>query len=319
MSRLVTIGVPVYRRLNYLPGVLNAVARQDYADIELIVSDNGQNGTTVRDIVAEHYPRPYRLRQTDVTVDLPTHHHQVLAEATGEYFVWLADDDLIGDTFVSELVPLLERDPGVTVAIARQEVIDTQGMVLRRSSDQVPHRLAGDDFIESWTAYGYENYSTVLARTRDVRRCGGYGDFPSGTASDDALLIKLCLMGAVAFSTRCTFQYRWHESSYGFSMKPERLAADIRLFLTFLDTDPMIAAYASRCPERWARMKREHVRMMCGAYLERWKAMYRGRLSTLEWVRAAFAMPPIPTYYRALSAELWKTLKTPVVGRLKGS
>ena len=177
MSRLVTIGVPVYRRLNYLPGVLNAVARQDYADIELIVSDNGQNGTTVRDIVAEHYPRPYRLRQTDVTVDLPAHHHQVLAEATGEYFVWLADDDLIGDTFVSELVSLLERDPGVTVAIARQEVIDTQGMVLRRSSDQVPHRLAGDDFIELWTAYGYENYSTVLARTRDVRRCGGMATF----------------------------------------------------------------------------------------------------------------------------------------------
>ena len=73
-----------------LPGVLNAVARQDYADIELIVSDNGQNGTTVRDIVAEHYPRPYRLRPTDVTVDLPTHHHQVLAKSDGELSTVLA-------------------------------------------------------------------------------------------------------------------------------------------------------------------------------------------------------------------------------------
>lgn len=49
MSRLVTIAIPVYRRLNYLPGVLSAVALQNYDEIELIVSDNGQNGTAVED------------------------------------------------------------------------------------------------------------------------------------------------------------------------------------------------------------------------------------------------------------------------------
>jgi glycosyltransferase involved in cell wall biosynthesis len=317
MSRLVTIAIPVYRRLNYLPGVLSAVALQNYDEIELIVSDNGQNGTAVEEIVQQHYPRPYRFRQTEATVDLPSHYHQVLAEASGEYFLWLADDDSIGSTFVSELVALLEKYPDVAVAIARQEVVDTTGRVLRRSSEHVPERLSGEDFIEAWTASGYENYSTVLARTRDVRQCGGYGRFPSGTASDDALLIKLCLQGAVAFSTKCTFQYRWHESSYGFSMSPERLATDIKLFLKFLDTDPMIQVYASRFPERWRRLKRHRVQMMCDAYLARWKAMYRGRLSTRQWLRAAFAMPLIPRYYRALAAELWKALKTPVAGLLK--
>jgi glycosyltransferase involved in cell wall biosynthesis len=317
MSARVTIAIPVFRRLHYLPGVLKAVALQEYDDIELIVSDNGQNGNAVRDIVAQHYSRPYRFRQTKVTVDIPAHYHEVLAEAGGEYFVWLADDDLIGATFVSDLVPLLEKDPDVAVAIACQEVIDTSGRVLRRSSDRVPERLSGEDFIESWTAFGYENYSTVLARTRDVRQCGGYGNFPSGTASDDALLIKLCLRGAVAFSTRCTFQYRWHESSYGLAMSPDRLAADIKLFLKFLDTDAMIQTYARRHPKRWRKMRRRHAQMMCEAYLYRWKAMYRGRLSTRQWLRAAFAMPLIPSYYRALGGELWKTATAPVVGRLK--
>jgi hypothetical protein len=43
----------------------------------------------------------------------------------------------------------------------------------------------------------------------------------------------------------------------------------------------MIQAYASRFPEHWRRL---------------------------------FAMPLIPRYYRALGAELWKTLKAPVAG-----
>lgn len=45
MSKLVTIGIPIYRRLEYLPQVLKIVEEQDYPSIELLVSDNGMNGT----------------------------------------------------------------------------------------------------------------------------------------------------------------------------------------------------------------------------------------------------------------------------------
>lgn len=79
----------------------------------------------------------------------------------------------------------------------------------------------------------------------------------------------------------------------------------------------MTQAYASRFPERWRRLKRQRVQMMCDAYVDRWKAMYRGRLSTRQRLRAAFATPLIPRYCRALVAELWRTLKAPVAGLLK--
>ena len=57
MNKLVTVGIPIYKRLEYLPSVLKIVGWQDYPNVELIVSDNGMNGPAVREIVDRYYSR----------------------------------------------------------------------------------------------------------------------------------------------------------------------------------------------------------------------------------------------------------------------
>lgn len=317
MAGYVTIVVPIFRRLEYLPGVLRAVAAQDYAHIELIVSDNGNNGSKVTEIIDRYYDRPYRFRQTRAATNIAGHYHDVLPEARGEYFLWFADDDLISPNFVSQLVATLNAHPHAAVAIARQAVIDTAGEVVTWSSDQVPPIISGEDFILSWTRFGYANYSTVLARTTDIRACDGWGWFQHSTACDDALLVKLCLRGSVAFNTNCAFYYRWHETSFGLSIGARQLANDVKEYLAFLDTDPALIEYASRHGTTWRCLKRSLSRMMWEAYLTRWRTMYRRRLSTWDWVRAAFAMPFILDYYRSVGAELLGAVSAPVVARLK--
>jgi hypothetical protein len=52
-------------------------------------------------------------------------------------------------------------------------------------------------------------------------------------------------------------------------------------------------------------------------YLNRWKLLYRNRLTTVQWVRAAFEMPFIPRYYRSVGVELWSALKAPRPSRMK--
>jgi|CXWL01.1.fsa_nt_gi glycosyltransferase involved in cell wall biosynthesis len=317
MSRLVTIAIPIYKRLEYLPGVLRAVELQNYPNIELIVSDNGQNGSKVTELIDRHFSRPYRFRQNAVTVNIPSHYHQILSEATGEYFIWLADDDLISPNFVSELADTLENHPEVSVAIARQEIIDTTGRVVRRSSEDVPVFLSGEEFIRSWTKYKYENYSTLLARTEDLKACGGFANFPRGTASDDAIMIKLCLKGSVAFNTRCAFQYRWHETSHGFSISLQQLADDLKNFLRFLDSDPIIRSYAAQNPTQWTELKATLVTMTWQTYHSRWDTLYRERLALVPWVKAAFALPYIPDYYRAVRSSLRHGVKEKLFRKAK--
>jgi glycosyltransferase involved in cell wall biosynthesis len=302
MDKLVTVAIPVYRRLQFLPNVLDIVARQDYPNIELLVSDNGENGDAVSDLVKEHYPRPYRFRQNPSTVGMSEHFNQLIHEASGDYFVILADDDEITPNYISEMVTALQN-PEASVAMSIQQTIDEFGNLMRSSRDTVPETLSGSDFIKAaWQTheYGYESFSTFLARTSSLRSCGGYPRLWKGTGHDDALIIKLSLGNLVAFSSRCAYRKRYSEESVGFGMPIADLARGLRDFMVLLDTDPTIQAYAVSHPSEWRESKSCLTRMICNTYYSRWIDLYRKRLTRLEWTKSAFYLPYNRDYYRAV-------------------
>jgi glycosyltransferase involved in cell wall biosynthesis len=319
MKRLVTIAIPVYKRLQYLPGALRSAAEQDYANIELIVSDNGDNGSTIRKIVDANYPHPYRFRQNPQTVPLTTHFNQLLAEASGEYFVMLADDDELSPRYVSELAGLLDRNPRASFGVGSQEILDEGGQVIRRTKVSLPQTLSGPEFFRAafhTYEYGFECFMTYLVRTAEFRRFGGYPDTPMGNAADDAVLLKLCLDRDVVLSDRCAFRYRVYHSSYGLSVPIEDLAEAIRRAIDMLDSDPDYRSFAQSNPAEWAELKRYLTENKLGTYYFRWRDVYRGRLTRRQWVRAAFAFPYSRYYYSRVCSTLLNTVAYSVTDRL---
>jgi glycosyltransferase involved in cell wall biosynthesis len=311
-SKLVSIGVPIYRRLEYIPKVLEMLESQDYPAIELIISDNGMNGTNVRDIVQTRYSRPYRFRQNPATVDISKHFNQIIKEASGEYFVMLNDDDEITPNYVSELVGQLERHPEASFAIARQEIIDKDGVLLRTSKGTFPETLSGPDCIRAiWQTYqfDFECVESIVSRTKFLKENGGYPDFPKGNGTDNAVLIKLCVTGSAAFSSNCVFRWRVHESGYGWSATIDELAASSRLFIRWLDTDPTVVEFGRRNPAEWRELKDILVSNEWRTYLWRWNDLYKKRLSGPQWFKAAFAMPFIPSYYRKVAEIFYRAMK----------
>ena len=300
MNKLVSIGLPIYTRLEHLPTILRIIASQDYPCIELIVSDNGVNGEKVADIVKTHYPRPYRFRQNPETVSIGKHFNQLIQEASGDYFILLMDDDEISSNYVSELVAQIEAYPRASIAISRQETIDENGVVLRKSKEVLPSIRSGPDFVHAmWGRYEF-NYHIVdsfLAKTQELKACGGYPDFPRGAHIENALLIKLSLKSSIVFCSKCVFRWRSIDSSFAWSQSVEELALATRRFLEFLDHDPRTCQFAVENPAQWKELKSCLVKMALATYLWRWRDVYSKRLSRLQWSKAAFAMPFIPYYY----------------------
>jgi glycosyltransferase involved in cell wall biosynthesis len=320
MQKQVTIGVPIYKRLNYLPDVLRIVAAQDYPNVELLVSDNGMNGRRVHEIVAAHYARPHRVRQNPSTVPMSLHFNQIINDAAGDYFVLLADDDEISANYVSELLRLMERNPQTAVAFGIQETVDEAGNVVARSSDVLPGILSGTDFIRSaWGTheYGYKSFSTFLARTADLRACGGFPDFCVGRGNDDALVVKLCLNSYVAFTSQCVFRKRFYAASFGFSASVADIGKAMRDFLRFLESDDTIRRFAHDHPARWRDAKHCLIEMIWKTYHETWADTPDGRRHPLQWAKAGFAMPFIPAYYRAVAQTLLRALGSPVARRVR--
>lgn len=311
--KLVTIGLPIWKRLEYLPHVLKLIEAQDHPSIELLVSDNGLNGTKVQEAVRANYSRPFTFRQNASIAELPEHFNQIVQQASGEFFVMLSDDDEITPTFVSELVGLLERYPQASVAFAKQEIITEEGVVLRKSMEPSVDIMSGPDFIRAtWKRFqlGFEALGTNLARLATIRGCGGYPSFRRGSGIDNALVIKLCLNSSIAFGKKCAWRFRVYEASHGWQVSIKDLAASTKEFIRFLDTDPVINGLARANPGQWDELKGALVYNEWQTYFWRWREIYRSRLSTFEWTRAAFAMPLILPYYRKVAAAFRTELKT---------
>ncbi|HEX6924535.1 MAG TPA: glycosyltransferase [Longimicrobiaceae bacterium] len=305
--KTVTMGLPIYKRLEYLPQVLPIIEAQDYPAIDLLVSDNGTNGSRVREIVEQHYSRPFRFRQNPVTVDINQHFNQLVAEATGEYFVLLCDDDEISPNYVSELVALLERHPDIDVAFSRQESIDEQRTLKGRSVDDLPERVPGDKFMllrANYKVSGIRNTVTHLSRTVRLRECGGWPTFPRSIFSDEALVMKLALGRDVAFSRACVFRNRVYPASFGTTSSCRDLAAASRQFLRFVNDGPEVVAFAAAHPLRASELRKTLSRSIWSQYYRVWRSRYRSRLPYVEWVRAGFGMPPIAGYYARLAWPL---------------
>jgi glycosyltransferase involved in cell wall biosynthesis len=319
MHKLVTIGIPVYKRLEYLPNALRIVAAQDYPNIELLISDNGQNGSAIPAIVEKHYSKDYRFRQNASTVNVGVHFNQLIHEASGEYFVLLPDDDEITPNYVSELMQVLENHPEASVALAKEETVDHSGNLIR-SSKEVPATLSGPDFIRAtWGEYkyGYTSLCTFLARTQNLVECGGFPDIWTGASDEDVLMVKLCVDNYVAFSGRCSFRKRYYETSMGFALDLKDLARGIKEYWACLESEPRLRQYSASHPQEWRELKRTLFDSAWRTYYFRWADLYRKRLPRIRWIAAAFHLPFIPGYYKRVVSTLVAAGSSPFLSRAK--
>ena len=303
--KLVTIALPMWKRLEYLPHILKEIEAQDYPFIHLLISDNGMNGNKVRDAVELHYSRPYTFRQNSSIAEIPEHFNQLVQEATGEYFTLISDDDEISPNFISELVGLLEQHPEASLALARQEIMNAEGVVVRKSNEVPTTVMSGAEFIRrTWQHYTfkYEALGTNVARTAAIVAAGGYPNFKRGSGMENALIIKVCLNNYVAISQSCVWRWRVYESSHGWSVSISDLATSTKDFMRYLDTDPGIRELAKVNPAQWEELKAALVHNEWQTYFWRWRDVYKTRLPYFKWMKAAFAMPFLLDYYRNVAS-----------------
>ena len=114
---LVTIGVPTYNRSGRLRRCLEGLCAQTYENFHVIVSDNASVDDTeavVREFMATDARIGYCRQERNVGAI--NNFEFLRQQARGKYFVWVADDDLLTDSFLEQCVSCLESDAGIALA-----------------------------------------------------------------------------------------------------------------------------------------------------------------------------------------------------------
>lgn len=114
MSRLplVSVGLPTYNRPKQLEATLQYLINQDYKNIEIIVSDNHSENSSVIEILNRYSKADSRIQFViqETNIEIEPNFNFVYNRAKGGYFMWVSDDDKFDNNYITECVSFLEAN-----------------------------------------------------------------------------------------------------------------------------------------------------------------------------------------------------------------
>ena len=130
---LVTVAFPLYRSLRFLDVITENIQRLDYPNLEILVGDRHLADDTV-ELLREQFAGDTRLRFITARdeVGWVAHYNLLLAEGSGEYFLWMPHDDSYPAGYLGALVERLEAAPNSILAFGP---CDTE------NADGKPHKI----------------------------------------------------------------------------------------------------------------------------------------------------------------------------------
>lgn len=110
-SPLVSILIPVYKRVNLAIEAIDCALSQDYETLEIIVGDNNSPDGTFEKLVEKYgNNRKVFLFQNEKNLGAVGNWEQCLSRAHGKYVKFLWSDDLMAKDYISKGVNLLEKN-----------------------------------------------------------------------------------------------------------------------------------------------------------------------------------------------------------------
>jgi glycosyltransferase involved in cell wall biosynthesis len=168
----VTVGIPTYNRAPLLLRAIESVLRQSHRNVEVFVSDNASSDGTDRACQALSDPRLRYVRQP-ANRGPTANFNAALAGATGEYFMWLSDDDWLDPDYVARCLEVLLRNPTVAVAAGRCKLYGADGAFI--GLDEPTNITQADPYARLLAYYATVGLNPVfygLMRTAQIRKIG---------------------------------------------------------------------------------------------------------------------------------------------------
>ena len=273
----VSVGMPVYNGARFLEQALNSLLAQDFADFELVISDNGSTDRT-EEICRRYALRDERIRyyRHQINRGAAWNFNFVFDRSRGEYFKWAAHDDNCAPAFLSRCIATLDKAPPSVVACYPRAMISDEAGRMARKLDHYPplqFETPEERLFALVTHVGLLTPVFGLIRSSALQRTRLIGAYIS---SDRVLLAELALMGKFVQIPDYLLAQRVHG---GMSTQANRSDAELA---AWFDPD-------SRQGRFLKRKVHSAYRLGPRLFKEYWVAIARSNLSRYEKSRCYLA------------------------------
>lgn len=130
----------VYNRLTFFADALRSVEAQAFQDYEVVIADDSGTGAAREASMASKNPR-IRYHANPASLGIAVSLRTALNMARGKYIAIVNDDDLWERDFLARLVPALDGDPNRVLAFCDHEIVDADGRIDKRATEQNTERF----------------------------------------------------------------------------------------------------------------------------------------------------------------------------------
>jgi glycosyltransferase involved in cell wall biosynthesis len=238
---LVTVAIPTFNRAVWLKDCVLSVFTQSYQRFEVLVSDNASTDGT-SDLLKTISDRRLRVVRQKSNIGLLPNWNACLAEAQGDYIVFVSDDDRIAPYFLDRCIALVRSEPVVPVVVALTGSYSTTDgtMYPARASKTLGTGIwdGTDILLEFLKGQISAEMCTIMIRTESLRTRGG---FPTDLsfAGDLAAWAPLLLTGRSGLVNECCGSMSRHSTSqtsnYAFDIRLREHRAAVNLIVKTVD------------------------------------------------------------------------------------
>jgi glycosyltransferase domain-containing protein len=193
---LVTIGIPIYNRVDGFERALQSILAQSYQNLEILLSNDCSPSTEI-DLLAKQYAsNDSRIKYfyQEKSLKAVNNFSFLKNNAKGKYFLWLADDDWLDDNYIEKCVDFLENNTSYTLAC---------GLCSYHENEKVVISINTNLSIEQesyWSRlYNYFRKVTLNGYFYGVMRTELISDFvlPNQLGFDWNIIAYLCFRGKI--------------------------------------------------------------------------------------------------------------------------
>ena len=139
----VSIGLPIYNSEKFMSKRIENLLSQTFTDFELIISDNASTDSSVK-ICEEFMKKDSRIKLyvQDHNIGQFKNYNFVLEQALGEYFVWIAADDLLLPEFLEKNIHILETEKNIVTSVSKLKMFGEFTVSLKeKKNDSILNKI----------------------------------------------------------------------------------------------------------------------------------------------------------------------------------
>lgn len=207
MLPLVSIILATYNGEKYLQQQLDSILKQDYPNIEIIVTDDCSSDTTFR--VLQEYASKYaciRIYSNENNLGINKNFEKGLLLARGEYIAISDQDDIWKEEKISTLVKELENH---TMIYHDSELIDPDGLSLNKKLSNLDIFTSFNNCLQFTIANRVPGHAMLFKKTL-IAQCI---PFPENIFYDHWLAFVATFNTKIKFTNHVLVLYRQHENN----------------------------------------------------------------------------------------------------------